>query len=67
MLSFFPRGVLDGILKLIESVSEGFLSYSYNRRNFDGVFDHIGLKDLKRCHFQPFTMIRGLKGWGCMG
>ena len=28
MLSFFPRGVLDEILNLIESVSEGFLSYS---------------------------------------
>ena len=25
---FFPRGVLDKILNLIESVSEGFLSYS---------------------------------------
>ena len=24
MLSFFPRGVLDEILNLIESVSEGF-------------------------------------------
>ena len=30
MLSFFPRGVLDGILNLIESVSEDFPSYSYN-------------------------------------
>ena len=29
---FFPRGVLDEILNLIESVSEGFPSYSY--RNF---------------------------------
>ena len=29
MLSFFPRGVLDEILNLIESVSEGFTSYSY--------------------------------------
>ena len=29
MLSFFPRGVLDEILKLIESVSEDFPSYSY--------------------------------------
>ena len=29
MLSFFPRGVLDEILNLIESVSEGFLSYSF--------------------------------------
>ena len=29
MLSFFPRGVLDEILKLIESVSDGFPSYSF--------------------------------------
>ena len=29
MLSFFPRGVLDEILNLIESVSEGFHSYSF--------------------------------------
>ena len=28
MLCFFPRGVLDKILNLIESVSEGFPSYS---------------------------------------
>ena len=28
MLSFFPRGVYDEILNLIESVSEGFPSYS---------------------------------------
>ena len=28
VLSFFPRGVLDKILNLIESVSEGFPSYS---------------------------------------
>ena len=27
VLSFFSRGVLDGILNLIESVSEGFPSY----------------------------------------
>ena len=32
MLSFFPRGVLDEILNLIESVSEGFPSYSLNNR-----------------------------------
>ena len=30
-MSFFPRGVLDEILNLIESVSEGFPSYSYQR------------------------------------
>ena len=29
MLSFFPRDVLDEILNLIESVSEGFPTYSY--------------------------------------
>ena len=28
MLSFFPRDVLDEILNLIESVSEGFPNYS---------------------------------------
>ena len=27
-MSFFPRGVLSGILNLIKSVSEGFPSYS---------------------------------------
>ena len=31
MLSFFPRGVLDAILNLIESVSEGFPSYSFKQ------------------------------------
>ena len=29
VLSFFPRGVLDKILSLIESVSEGFSFYSH--------------------------------------
>ena len=29
MLSFFPRGVLDEILNLTESVSEDFPSYSF--------------------------------------
>ena len=31
VLSFFPRGVLDEILNVIESVSEDFPSYSLNR------------------------------------
>ena len=31
LLSFFPLDVLDEIWDLIESVSEGFLSYSYIR------------------------------------
>ena len=29
VLSFFPLDVLDEILDLIESVSEGFLTYSF--------------------------------------
>ena len=33
MLSFFPRGVLDEILNLIESVSEEFPSYSCEHKN----------------------------------
>ena len=36
MLSCFPRGVLDEILNLIESVSEGFPSYSFNDENEPG-------------------------------
>ena len=32
MLFFFPRDVLDEIWDLIESVSEGFPSYSIQRR-----------------------------------
>ena len=32
VLSFFPRDVLDEILNLIGSVSEGFPSYSQNHR-----------------------------------
>ena len=31
MLSLSPRGVLDEILNLIESVSEGVPSYSYTK------------------------------------
>ena len=30
VLSFFPLDVLDGIWDLIESVSEGFLTYSFS-------------------------------------
>ena len=30
VLSFFPLDVLDGIWDLIESVSEGFLTYSWS-------------------------------------
>ena len=33
VLSFFPLDILDGIWDLIESVSEGFLTYS-SREDF---------------------------------
>ena len=35
VLSFFPRDVLDEILKLIESVSEDFPSYSCCRKQHE--------------------------------
>ena len=41
MLSFFPRGVLDEILSLIESVSEEFPSYSYTFDVEGGILDLI--------------------------
>ena len=37
MLSFFPRDLLDEILNLIESVSEGFSSYSCINSNKFGI------------------------------
>ena len=48
MLSFFPRGVLDEILNLTESVSEGFPSYSFiglclscRRRELNSLSNHF--------------------------
>ena len=37
MLSFFPRNVLDESLDLIESVSGGFPTYSYQSVNCFGL------------------------------
>ena len=39
VLSFFPRDVLDEILKLIESVSEDFPSYSYTATQSNYLMD----------------------------
>ena len=41
VLSFFPRDVLDEILNLIGSVSEGFSSYSCIR--FVSHFEHVAI------------------------
>ena len=38
VLSFFPRDVLDEILNLIGSVSEGFPSYSFYFKDDFGVY-----------------------------
>ena len=38
MLSFFPRGLLDKILNLIESVSEGFPSYIFLYKQMCRIF-----------------------------
>ena len=43
MLSFFPRDVLDEILNLIESVSEGFPTYSYC---FPSNLRHLGMQPI---------------------
>ena len=45
---FFPRGVLDGILNLIESVSEGFPSYS-SRARIGEVCLEARRKDARLC------------------
>ena len=37
MLSFFPLDVLDEIWDVIESVSEGFFTYSLSRRKQEGL------------------------------
>ena len=44
MLSFVPRGVLDEILNLIESVSEDFPSYS----KISYRFMKLGIKEFHR-------------------
>ena len=55
MLSFFPRGVLDETLNLIESVSEDFSSYS-------SIVSQTGLSDAVRVKL-PLGMFHGsIKG-----
>ena len=38
---FFPRGVFDEILNLIESVSEGFPSYSLPNMGMTAIFNFV--------------------------
>ena len=48
VLSFFPRDVLDEILNLIGSVSEGFPSYSYENAYTPSASDTKKMKETKR-------------------
>ena len=47
MLSFFPRDVLDEILNLIGSVSEGFPSYSFIWKSSCILVEDFDAKDNK--------------------
>ena len=56
MLSFFPRGVLDEILNLIESISEGFPSFSL-RKVCPFILSFQGRDDKSIfCHMMPFLL-----------
>ena len=46
MLSFFPLDVLDEIWDLIESVSEGFLTYSFISPNFKSSVPSLQFNDV---------------------
>ena len=57
-----PRDVLDEILNLIGSVSEGFPSYSCNRKglhvpavSFDGQWHNMAVRSLQK---KPLTMLQ---------
>ena len=54
VLSFFPLDVLDGIWVLIESVSEGFLTYSF----------FLSESVLLSCHFCQINHY--LTGFNCL-
>ena len=59
MLSFFPRGVSDEILNLIESVSEGFPSYSCAILEItSGLSRHLRqmLQGIAQRYFNHFTV-----------
>ena len=51
MLSFFSQDVLDEILDLIESVSDGFRNYSYDitNRNYNVSTSMMSSKNHKLC------------------
>ena len=72
MLSFFPLDVLDEIWDVIETVSEGFLTYSLNFKNFAStcrkccvaaakclpILQHSVHIDI---HKQTFSLLKGME------
>ena len=46
MLSYFPRGVLDEILNLIESVSEDFPPYSSVHGSITATLHHVRYRQI---------------------
>ena len=70
MLSFFPRGVLDEILNLIESVSAGFPSYFCQLFILSRLFGPASLlclhwqpQGLRLAHLLSFLSPRTTKLW----
>ena len=59
MLSFFPRGVLDEIFNLIESISEGFPSYSYKKAF--GRVRHVALWATRRKCTISANLVRNIE------
>ena len=60
VLSFFPRDVLDEILNLIGSVSEGFPSYSLIKqhiKNYRFTFSIVCLFLDSYCYFQLINFV----------
>ena len=64
MLSFFPRDVLDEILDLIVSVSEGFPNYSYliasknsTNQEFGWLVGCLGLNGPLRQYFSLYRAV----------
>ena len=60
MLSFFPRGVLDEILNLIESVSEDFPPY-FGRIEMVNI-QCVGITELK-CGKHTMYRYYGIEMW----
>ena len=62
MLFFFPRSVLDGILNLIESVSEGFPSYINKTVVYFRIFYFISRRSIDAiCNLNAFLLLQRLQ------